>query len=385
MPVLEVLAFFPLTPRTSNAWRAATNRHVKEAVADFLFLEYQREARTRTPEIESSAAALRPGTPVFATTLLVFFLAIGMNSSWAVSSDMGLLALIPPGSEVVAEIRATSINRQTSNYSFITSYNRIDLSDFVAIIGSDQSRLLDYVIFTASSGHNGAPIEHSILVSGHFNHDRIFRASSANETIIRYGGMAVLDVSPFERERNSFRHRRWLVLIGSSTAIFGTVASVEEEIARSLAGLPPDAAILQRLACLQRDDEEWSLLPVVGHGTAVSYQLRLLDPRLAELAENGDSLAFGIRHGRRVELEFVVNFNSNFDAMPLSDSVPAPSADLRNHESLLSSRSDPSRVGDRVEHRVLKLSKSQFQKWVAQASITPHEVLPSVPKRATPK
>jgi hypothetical protein len=119
------------------------NRHVKEASSDFLFLEHQQEARTRTPEIESSAAALRSGTPIFATILLVFFLAIGVSLSSAVSPDIRLLALIPPGSEVVAEIRAPSINRQTINYSFITSYNRVDLSDFVAITGSDESRLFD--------------------------------------------------------------------------------------------------------------------------------------------------------------------------------------------------------------------------------------------------
>jgi len=372
MSLLGGLAFVSFTHRASKAWRAAANRHVTEASFDFLFLEHQQEARTRIPDVASSAAALRPGTPIFATILLVFFLTIGVNLSSAVSPDIRLLALIPPGSEVVAEIRAPSINRHTSNYSFITSYNRVDLSDFVAITGSDQSRIFDQVIFTASSGHNGAPIEHSILVSGHFNHDRIFQAPSANETVIRYRGMDVLEVSPFERERNFFTHRRWLVFIGSSTAIFGTVASVEGEIGRSLAGSPPDAAILQRLARLQHDDEEWSLLPAIGHGTSVLYQLRLLDPSLATLAENGESLAFGIRYGRRVELEFAIELSSKSDATSLLDPVSEPSADLRNHESLLSSRHGPSSVGDPVARRILKLSKTQFEKWVAQASITPH-------------
>jgi hypothetical protein len=295
-----------------------------------------------------------------------------------VSPDFQLLVLVPPGSELVAGIRATSLHGHFGNFAFITNNNKIDLSDFVAITGSDESRIFDQVIYTASSGRDGKPIEHSILVSGHFDHDRFLRALNANETVIQYRGITVLAVSPFEREKKFFKDPRWLVFLGSNAAIFGTVASVEEEIGRSLAGLPPDAAILQRLARLQHDDEEWSLLPAVGHGTAVFYQLRLLDPSLAELAEIGDSLAFGIRYGRRVELEFVVSSNSKFDAMPLSDSVPRPSADLRNHETLLSSRPGISRVGDPVEHCILKLSKSQFEKWVAQATRTAHEVLSSV-------
>ena len=95
--------------------------------------------------------------------------------------------------------------------------------------GSDESRIIHQVIFTARSGQDGKPVEHSILVSGHFDRDRIFRARSANETLRRYRGIAVLDVSPFERERSFFKHRRWLAFIGSSTAIFGTEASVEAE------------------------------------------------------------------------------------------------------------------------------------------------------------
>jgi|SRR5579859_3229462 len=174
---------------------------------------------------------------------------------------------------------------QCENYAFITKHNRVDLADFIAITGSDESRTFDQVIFTAASGHNGRPIEHGILVSGHFDHDRIFRNPSGNEAIIQYRGIAILDVSPLERERSFFKHRRWLAVLGSSTAIFGTIASVEVEIDRDLDGSPPDEAILQRLARLQPDDEEWSLLPAIGHGTTVFHQLRLLDPSLADLVE----------------------------------------------------------------------------------------------------
>ena len=336
MSLLEGLARTPLTHRASKAWRAE------------------------------------------ATLLLVFLSAIGVNLSSAVSPDIRLLSLIPPGSEVVAGIRSPLVEGLPSNYLFITKDDRVDLADFIAMTGSDQSRIINQVIFTASSGH-----EHNILVSGHFDQDRIFRTPSENETLRRYRGIALLDISPFERERSFFKQRRWLVFIGSSTAIFGTEASVQAEIDRSLAGSPPDAAILQRLARLRRDNDAWSLVPSIGHCAAVLLELRMLDPFLASLAESGDSLAFGIRYGRYVELEFAIDLNSKSNTTSLSDRVSQLPAGLRNQDSLLSSPPGISRIGDPVDHRFLKLSKRQFEKWVARASSTAHEFLPSALQRST--
>lgn len=161
--------------------------------------------------------------------------------------------------------------------------------------------------------------------------------------------------------------------------MFGTEASVQAEIDRSLVGAPKDAAILQRLARLRRDNDAWSLGPSVGHSAAVLLQLRMLDPALANLAESGDFLAFGIRYGRHVELEFAIDPNSKSDTRALSDLVNQRAAGLRNHESLLSSRPDISRIGDPAVHRVLNLSKARFKKWIAEASNTVHGVVSSSP------
>ncbi len=127
MSLLERLTDVPLTHRTSEAWRAAANLQVKGACSGFLFFEHQQDARTRIPTVESSAAALRPGTPIFATLLLVFFSAIGVNLSSAATPDIRLLPLILPGSEVVAGIRAPLVDGQPSNYLFITKDDRVDL------------------------------------------------------------------------------------------------------------------------------------------------------------------------------------------------------------------------------------------------------------------
>ena len=144
-------------------------------------------------------------------------------------------------------------------------------------------------------------------------------------------------------------------------------------------GSPPDAAILQRLARLRRDNDAWSLVPAISHSAAVLLELRMLDPSLASLAESGDSLAFGIRYRRHVEFEFAIDLDSKSDTTSLSDPESQPLFDLRNQESLLSSRPGISRIGESVVHRVLKLSKAQFEKWVAQASNSVHGVVASSP------
>lgn len=162
MSLLKRLAYGRLTRRTSEAWRAEANRHVKVVCSDFL-LEHQRKARTGIPTVESSAEALRPGTPIFATLLLIFFSMIGVDLSSAMSPDIRLMSLIPPGSEVIAGIRAPLVGGLPSNYLFITKDNRIDLADFIAMSGSDQSRIINQVIFTASSGQNGKPVNTASL------------------------------------------------------------------------------------------------------------------------------------------------------------------------------------------------------------------------------
>jgi hypothetical protein len=385
MPLLKPSTNPPLTHRTFEPWRAGLNRRRNATCSDLLLFEREQDVCIQLPGFgRSSAAPFRPVNPIFVSVLGVCLLTLGINLASALPSDVQLIALVPPGSELVAEIRAPSPHRHTGNFSFMTSYNRVDLADFVALTGCDQSRVLNEVIFTASPGRDGNPIEHSILVGGHFDQDHIFRNVNSKETTFRYRGEVVLDVSPYERERSYFNHRRWLAFMGSSIAVFGTVASVKTEIDRSLAGSPPDRIILQRLARLQHRDEEWSLLPAVGQGTAVGRQLRLLDSTLAALAENGDFVAFGIRFGRRVDLEFAVGRDSNVETASLPESLSVRSADLHNHGSLLRSQSGRSSAGDALEHRFFRLSKTQFEKWVAQASSTAHEVLSSALEGSTP-
>lgn len=179
--------------------------------------------------------------------------------------------------------------------------------DFFSITGFDTFRVIHQVVFATSGDHDGNPPEHSLLVSGNFNQARIFRSASADSLPSQYRGITGILVPPLERERGVFKEKRLLAIIDSHIAIFGTVASVEQEIDRHLAGIGPDSSILQRLHRLRDDDDTWCLISARGFNAETRQILERLDSALAKLVEKSRSFQFGIDYGRRVDFEYEIN------------------------------------------------------------------------------
>src|SRR5258707_15527203 len=91
--------------------------------------------------------------------------------------------------------------QQHGSHLLITGNNRLDFEDFFAVTGADASRRIQQVVFVAAAVGDGALSEHSLLVSGHFNRDAIYRfAESGNARAESYRGQAVLIVPPLVRE-----------------------------------------------------------------------------------------------------------------------------------------------------------------------------------------
>ena len=111
---------------------------------------------------------------------------------------------------------------------------------------------------------------------------------------------------PFARELGTFKDVRWLAVIDSNVALFGTIFSVQQELDRQLAGSAVDPSLMQKLARLRRDDATWSVLGTVERNDEVGHALGSLDPILANLIHDGDSFQFGVRYGRKVEVEYEI-------------------------------------------------------------------------------
>ena len=63
------------------------------------------------------------------------------------------------------------------------------------------------------------------------------------------------------RERSTFDEVRWLAILDSTIAVFGSVASVQQELDRYLAKSLPDPILVKRLSQLGRGDDAWTLFP----------------------------------------------------------------------------------------------------------------------------
>jgi hypothetical protein len=297
------------------------------------------------------------------TMLLLFVLFHAAVAASALPSDLRLIQMVPPESQVIASMLRPTPEGQPSSFLLITMYNRIDLEDFYALTGADESRLIHQVVFVVAMGGDGKLSEHSLLISGHFNQDAIVdSAESGKAATETYRGQSILVVPPLARERDRFKQVRWLAILNSDIAIFGTPMSVQQELDRQTANSRPDPILMERLSRLGRHDETWCLLPASSPGGVVESALEKLDPKLGAIARERGSMQYGIYFGSHVE----ITASSN-DAAPgipnlENDRSTAYSAPTR---SFLATSHDG---GDEGKIIVVKISRRRYDECLIEFS-----------------
>jgi hypothetical protein len=298
--------------------------------------------------------------------MLFFFPLLSVQTLLAASPDQTLLSLVPPGAQIVAG--ATDPTGQGKPASFLlTGYkNVLDRSDFLSLAGVDDSMAIHQMIFVTGSTDPRASGEHSLLVSGHFDQARIFKAAVQNgATVTEFKGFRVLVQHPFERELGTFKDVRWLVVIDSNLALFGTTFSIQQELNRHLSRSAADPSLMQRLAHLRRDDATWSILDLFDDNDGIEHALSSLDPVLAKLLHEGNSFLIGVRYGRKIELEYEATQPSNASLQTTSNSpMQSLVAGSLKGSSLLP---HPDATGVRG---VVKIGMDRYTAWLADVSQT---------------
>jgi hypothetical protein len=149
---------------------------------------------------------------------MLLFPLISVAMTWA-SPDPKLLSLVPPGTQIVAGMTNQVPHGRPDGFLLVGQSNAVDRSDFLSLVGVDDSRIIHQIIFAAGGADPSTSGEHSLLVSGHFDQKRIFRAAVEN-------GARLSDS-----------------VIDSTVAVFGTISSVQQELDRQLAGsaVPPSS------------------------------------------------------------------------------------------------------------------------------------------------
>jgi hypothetical protein len=282
-----------------------------------------------------------------------------------VTPNPKLVALVPPGAQVVAGMNTPPLTGQPRSFLLSTHNNTIDYNDFVSLWGVDHSRAIEQIVMV-STGSGADPFaEHSLMGVGRFDQALIYRsARNAGAKAIPYRGISVLEVQPFPRERDSFHEVRWLAMIESKLAVFGTIGLVQRELDRYLGNSGADPELNRKLAHLRRDDSTWCVATMPGHDSEIQEILQIFEPRFAELLRPGDTVQFGIRYGRHVELEYEVGMASERDTdVPRRSSEPF---ETTPKEASLFPVADLTRVEGGVRG-VLKVPRSQYEARIAEA------------------
>lgn len=306
--------------------------------------------------------------------LLLFLLLKAADAATTPPSDVRLLQMVPPESQIIASMLRPTPEGQPSSFLLITIYNRVDLEDFFALSGADTSRVVRQVVFVAGAGGDGILREHSLLMSGHFNRDAIFRsAESGSARLESYRDQPIFVVPPLARERSTFKHVRWLAILNSDIAVFGTPASVQRELDRQIANSLPDPILMERLSRLDRRDETWFLLPAPSSSRIIEGVLNRLDPKLGAVAAEGGSMQFGIRFGSHVEITASSNGVSRGSSNSEKNLLGAQFTPARSFLAVSQPGLDDGNA------TVVKMSQHRYEEWLNktyQASLAIGGALP---------
>jgi hypothetical protein len=298
------------------------------------------------------------------TALVAFFFA---PVSWALTMDQRLLSLVPPSAQIVAGMDSPPPKGQTGSFVLITHSNRVDLQDFIALTGADSTRRITHAVFVAMDGVTGQLAEHSLLASGHFDQARVYKsAEEGGATMTHYHDIPVLTIQPFAREQGEFNDVRWLAIPSSDVLLFGTIASVREELDRYVASSAVDAQLASKLTRMHRDDETWCVMSTPAKNSEIRQQLLGLDPTMAKLVEDAEEFQFGIRYHRQVEVEYEVTTASAATSHTVSNALRQALAGPQKGSSLLASGSRND--GVHTIHGVTKIPVTRFSSWLMNAS-----------------
>jgi hypothetical protein len=281
---------------------------------------------------------------------------LGSASALPPGRNPRLLQLVPPGAEIVAGF----IPGQPISHLVVTRNNTADLLDFGSFAGVDPTRTVGAVILIAASGSRGFLSEHSLVASGRFEARHIFKAAKENgATESEYLGIPVLIVPPLDRDKGISEDVRWFAVIDSQIAVFGTIPMVREELSRSLARIQADPSLTRDLSRLRSDDQSWCVLSSALHSTEATRRwLTMVDPAPGHADFGHDKVIMGIHFGKQIEIEFEVVADSQYQAQPEAKQTPQP--DLASVASHFVNNSDS------TLHKVIRLSKKQYDQWTAR-------------------
>lgn len=284
-------------------------------------------------------------------------------ASCALTPDPNLVALVPPGPQILAGISKTRPRNHHGRFLLITRNCVLDLEDFLSLSGNDPSREIHQVLLAALSGDRTASEEHGVLIAGRFDQARLNRSAlDQGAATTEYRGFRVLEIQPLSRERH-IGQTRWLAALPPNVLLFGTIPLVKQELDQHLAPGRQDSRLMRNLAALRSDDDAWSIV-LRAKNVGIREALLALSPELASMAD-GKILRLGIRYALEIEFEYAIDPSAEDDNGTLNPAQAAPVLSEPGSFSLLPrSKMNAARQGR--EHGTIKVSPQLYDRWIDQ-------------------
>lgn len=306
--------------------------------------------------------SLFPAREKLSFTLVMF---LWSAPTRALTPDPDLLALVPPGTQIVSGINPAPPGNRHRRFLLITRKCVLDMEDFRSLSGSDPSRHIQQVLFVAQQGDPPTVEEHGILVSGQFDQARIYGSALAGgATHAEYRGIHMVEIQPFARERG-VDQVRWLAILQPNVLLFGTVEMVKEALDQKFARGAQDSRLMQNLAALRSDDDAWSIVMDTTN-SGIRGALMALSPELAAMAD-GKVLRLGIRYARQIEFEYAIDPSPETEK-PHSDSAWSPQGRPVPGLFSLLPRLKFDGTGQSGTHGMVKVSPKLYDRWLDELS-----------------
>lgn len=253
--------------------------------------------------------------------LFVFIACLGLICSRIGISaplDSKLLALIPPGAQVVSGFENNQRVHAAGGPLLLSTHNNgLDLQDWVSIAGVDPKRVYEEILQITFAPPDAFLSEHLLLVSGTFHHEQIFHSAEVNgATRTTYLGETILVIEPFAREKEDMKDTRWLAILDDRVAVFGTRWMVEQALGRFQSRAVPDPVLMKRLALFRHDVDSWNLIMSMPF-PATSVFLQPLSP-WPEIFDHADFLMVATSFDTKVRVDFLLRVKDGQGSIDLN-------------------------------------------------------------------
>lgn len=283
------------------------------------------------------------------TFFLLIFCSFIVVPAEAIVPDPVILSLISPQAQLISEMHAFPSGNQEHSFLLMTHDTKTDLDDFAALEGADPAFYTREIIFEVTPDINGALCTHSLLATGRYNREHIYKSALQNgASLMHYRKMDVLVIAPFLREKDVFQETRLFVILNNNIALFGSILNVEHEMDRYLDRSSADPVLLQQLSHLKKTAETWSMLRDISSDPQMTYALQALESVLPVPLPMGNTVEISIHYGSHIELEYDL---SGPEDTVQSSAFPASTF-------LASANHHPA-------HGTVKLSRERYNAWIA--------------------